>query len=272
MAIVYTDSANYSDIADAIRSKNGTQNTYKPEDMAAAINAIPADPPTGTISITADGTYDVSTFATANVNTKPTKGLVFGDYDADGYPHTAEFVGSWTSIPGYYCQGVFGGGDRMSTQINSKIVSIRIPNGVTQIYAAAFDNCGTLQEITFPPTLLNMVTSSFRDCRALLEVNLPNKTNFGYGAGAANVFQRCTALKRVYLKKGSNGIPNNCFASCTNIELYDFSEADEIIPLASVASLGHASGCVIKVPQSLLTDWQNETNWIGLTDVVWQGV
>lgn len=55
--------------------------------------------------------------------------------------------------------------------------------------------------------------------------------------------------------------------------LYDFSNHTGTIPtLYSVASLGHASGCVIKVPQSLLSTWQNETNWSALTNVTWQGV
>lgn len=41
MAIVTTDNQYYSAIADAIRAKNGTETTYKPADMAAAIAAIP---------------------------------------------------------------------------------------------------------------------------------------------------------------------------------------------------------------------------------------
>ena len=37
MAIVKTDSVNYENIANAIRTKNGTDNTYKPGEMADAI-------------------------------------------------------------------------------------------------------------------------------------------------------------------------------------------------------------------------------------------
>ena len=42
MSIVYTDSQNYTDIANAIRGKNGSSDTYKPDEMAAAITAIPS--------------------------------------------------------------------------------------------------------------------------------------------------------------------------------------------------------------------------------------
>jgi hypothetical protein len=42
MATVLTDSANYAAIADAIRAKTGSTATYKPREMAAAIDAIRA--------------------------------------------------------------------------------------------------------------------------------------------------------------------------------------------------------------------------------------
>lgn len=42
MAIITTDSKNYTDIAAAIRSKNGLETQYKPSEMAAAISAIVA--------------------------------------------------------------------------------------------------------------------------------------------------------------------------------------------------------------------------------------
>lgn len=40
MAIVTTDDVNYKNIASAIREKNGTENTYKPAEMATAIRSI----------------------------------------------------------------------------------------------------------------------------------------------------------------------------------------------------------------------------------------
>lgn len=58
MANVLVERNSLSDIADSIRAKNGTQNTYKPAQMAAAIDAIPSGGVLGTKTITANGTYD----------------------------------------------------------------------------------------------------------------------------------------------------------------------------------------------------------------------
>lgn len=70
MANVLVDETALQDIADAIRAKNGTQNTYKPGQMADAIEAIPSGgiTPTGTVNINSNGTHDVTQYASANVN------------------------------------------------------------------------------------------------------------------------------------------------------------------------------------------------------------
>lgn len=58
MGKVFVTESYLDDIADAIRDKNGTENTYKPPQMAAAIEAIPDPSTLGTKTISANGTYD----------------------------------------------------------------------------------------------------------------------------------------------------------------------------------------------------------------------
>ena len=70
MSKVLVTESHLGDIADAIRAKNGSADTYRPGNMAAAIAAIPSGgiTPTGTINITQNGTVDVTNYASASVN------------------------------------------------------------------------------------------------------------------------------------------------------------------------------------------------------------
>ena len=69
MALVTVNDSTLTNIANAIRSKNGLSNTYKPSQMADAIEAISGGgiTPTGTINITTNGTHNVTNYASASV-------------------------------------------------------------------------------------------------------------------------------------------------------------------------------------------------------------
>lgn len=68
MAKVTVTETYLENIADAIREKNGEETTYKPSEMAAAIEALYPEP-TGTKQITVNDTgIDVKQYAEVDVN------------------------------------------------------------------------------------------------------------------------------------------------------------------------------------------------------------
>jgi hypothetical protein len=81
MSQVLVTESYLEDIADAIREKNGTETTYKPPQMAAAIEALPDPSVLDSKSITANGTYDPS------------------DDDLDGYDEVT------VNVPNSYAAG-----------------------------------------------------------------------------------------------------------------------------------------------------------------------
>lgn len=79
-------------------------------------------------------------------------------------------------------------------------------------------------------------------------------------------------LTRVVLPSTMRQITVNTFLDDAAVTEYDFSACTAVPKLGSAASLGHAAGCVLKVPAELLAEWQAAANWNALTNVVWQGV
>ena len=70
MAKVLITEQYLTNIANAIRTKAETADTFFPSEMASAIMGIDTSSitPTGTISITSNNTYDVTNYASAEVN------------------------------------------------------------------------------------------------------------------------------------------------------------------------------------------------------------
>lgn len=69
MSNVIINDSHLTNIASAIRGKNGVNTKYKPGEMAKAISNIETGiKPSGTLDITANGSYDVTNYVGANVN------------------------------------------------------------------------------------------------------------------------------------------------------------------------------------------------------------
>lgn len=79
-------------------------------------------------------------------------------------------------------------------------------------------------------------------------------------------------MTRVVLPSTLRTIQANAFLEDAAVAEYDFSACAAVPTLATAASLAHAAGCVFKVPEALLPEWQAANGWRDLTGVMWQGV
>lgn len=280
--------------------------------LCEALASLAQPPVIQPLSVTANGTYTapsgVDGYSPVTVNTDPEKGVVFGDFDSNGFPHSVRIVGM-TKIPDFFFADYSSSYRNMFgfitdviipnhvTEIgtrafqNSKIEHISIPNSVTYVGNYAFNatnlkefpnwNCEEIASYTFGlseietdvvvPSIVNKIgPQAFFSVQKAKSVTFLN-TNITLGEQAFHNFGLNNQEIPVEFAGDVTAVPRRCFYAVPCVE-YDFSHATFVPPLYSLESLGHKNGCVIKVPQSLLSEWQNATNWADLTDVEWQGV
>jgi len=243
------------------------------EKATARVNVPQGVFPTGTkqVTITQNGTTTENVMNYADVeitvNTDPAKGLVFEDYDSDGYPHVQRFI------------GVVGNGAwNYPKKFDSLIETIIIPDGVTSFANEIIGFRANLKNIIFPHNAVTFGDKSFYNNQKLQKIQLFGDVTFN----ATGAFQGCTVVSSVIIGGSisiAKGIANNTFYNCNAVALYDFSHCTAIPLLYSTASLGHASDCVIRIPAALSdttlgegNGWESATNWSALTDIVWEVV
>lgn len=168
------------------------------------------------------------------------------------------------------------------------ITSVNAPN-VTQIMNNCFENCTSLESVNMPSLSSGSTgqntESNFAGCSSLKSVHIPHF----WGPRLSYTFKGCSSLEAIALPSFTKNLYSNAFRDCSKLKMVDFtnladiSSGDQfngcsvfdtlIIRKSSVASMSignnfkntpfasDRTGGTVYVPESLITSYQNATNW-----------
>ena len=198
MANVLVESDSLKSIADAIRSKNGTQNKYKPAQMAEAISDIGGIIPVGTkqISITANGTTteDVTDYANAQISVNvPNPSTGTKNITANGTYDVTNFASAEVNIanPSTGTKTIIANGTYDVTDFASALVNIPLATeliGTYEVELEEYTNTSTSETIT---TTINIKSSpyEFHIIVITCDSEITTSTEWGMTVALASKFQ-----------------------------------------------------------------------------------
>lgn len=198
------------DIADAIRTKTGSEDAIKTSDFATKIASIIK--PSGHIVISTEGVHDVTPYAeVVTTNMIPsTPGVRYLANACVGIGTATEteivlahFEGSMPIS--FISHDAFAG--------NTDITSVIIPEGYTVVDDSAFKDCTALSYVQLPKTLASIASNVFEGCTELRSIALPHKSTI-----SSKLFSGCTSLSNVLVPEGVNYIGKEAFYNCISLK------------------------------------------------------
>ena len=143
-----------------------------------------------------------------------TPGIIY-DLSADGtYAEVIGYNGTATNIKiaeeynGFPVKSIY---DR--SFYNKNIISVVIPNSVTNIGYSAFSNCTNLTSVVMSNALTSIDSYAFENCKKLYSINLPDSLQYI----GSYTFSSCSSLISIVIPNGVKTIPSGAFSNCTNL-------------------------------------------------------
>ena len=95
----------------------------------------------------------------------------------------------------------------------SNLITITIPEGVTEIADSAFEGCQSLQSVFIPDSVTKIGRKAFQNCKFLQNVNIPE----GVTEIDEWTFCGCTSLQSINIPDNVKEIGVGAFTGCTSI-------------------------------------------------------
>ena len=109
------------------------------------------------------------------------------------------------------------------------LISITIPDSITNIVYESFSNCTALKSITIPDSITSIGDSAFSGCTSLESITIPDSvTSIGDWA-----FGCCTSLVSITIPDSVTSIGDSAFSGCTSLENITIPD--------SVTSIGYSA-------------------------------
>lgn len=253
MANVLVEESSLSNIASAIRGKNGSTSVYKPGEMAAAISNLSTGGSSGSSSDNEDGLLENTLVNYENTRVTKIKPNCFyksNTLATASFPNVIE-VGMYAF---QYCPAL--------TQINlpkvttigyscfenaSKLSAVNLSN-VQTLESAAFMGCSSLKSIKLPQ-VKELLSSTFYNCTLLEKADLGSCQRFD----GQTQFGKCAELATLILRG------NTVCSASYPVNSYKGALGDT--PIAN------GNGYVY-VPKALADKYKKATNWVEIADSI----
>lgn len=146
----------------------------------------------------------------------------------------------------------------------SSLTNVVLPSGITAIGNYTFQNCSSLSSIDIPENVVSVGQYAFKGCSSLTAVELPSSVT----AIANYAFQNCSSLTSVDIPSNVTSVGQYAFSGCSSLStivlptqmtsipdglFYNCSSLKSIVWPSSLQSIGARSfyGCVVSQDNSV---------------------